>query len=427
MCKCIKIRGHSISKSINGAVKELQNPSVLLTDGDLKVTFPILRSLAMKGVETGVAATRSKAMSFFSKFCKNRLLYPSPRENLTLFLKTIQKIVKKTDYDILFPIGEWTLVPISEHREKITPYINLPLPSKEAIRKTFNKASTIKLAQEENVPIPKTFHIHNIRDLNKESKEISYPAVIKSRWSWAWNGDKTNAYVSRPRYVNSHQELLSAYKSMHNEFPFPIIQEYVPGVPYHVGVLCSHSRLRAICCIKEHRTIPVTGGYATLRETVELDYRMKEIALRLLKALNWHGVAEVEFKLDPRDSTPKFMEINGRFWGSLELAMAAGVDFPYLLYLLAVDDDVKPVLKYSVGVKRRWIEGDLIYISNVLKNVGFHADVKYPDKWRALIEFLKIYDAKFDCLYWDDLLPFLSRFLWGDIPGILLRKFTRNR
>jgi len=153
---------------------------------------------------------------------------------------------------------------------------------------------------------------------------------------------------------------------------------------------------------------------------------MKEFALRLLKVLNWHGVAEVEFKLDPRDSVPKFMEINGRFWGSLELAMAAGIDFPYLLYLLAVDGDVKPVLRYKVGVKRRWLEGDLIYISNVLKNVDFHADVEYPDKWRALAEFLKIYDAKFDCLYWDDLLPFLSRFFWGDIPRILFRKFSKK-
>jgi predicted ATP-grasp superfamily ATP-dependent carboligase len=399
---------------------------VLLTDGDLKVTFPVLRTLAMKGIETGVAATHSRAMSFYSKYCKNKLLYPSPRENLTLFLNCFQKIVKKTDYDILFPIGEWTLVPVSENREKIISHIKLPLPSKEAMRKTFDKSLTVKLAQEENVPIPKTFHIENLRDLKEVSKRIRYPAVIKSRRSWVWNRDKTNIWVSRPRYVNSPQELVSTYKTMHSEFPYPIIQEYVPGLPYHVGVLCSHSRLRAICCIKEHRTIPVTGGYATLRETVELDQRMKEYALRLLRALNWHGVAEVEFKLDPRDSVPRFMEINGRFWGSLELAMAAGVDFPYLLYLLAVDGDVKPVLNYKVGIKRRWLEGDFIYILNVLKNVDWHPNVEYPDKWHALAEFLKIHSARFDCLYWDDPLPFLSRFLWGDIPGILFRKISRK-
>jgi len=213
---------------------------------------------------------------------------------------------------------------------------------------------------------------------------------------------------------------------MHGELPFPIIQEYIPGVAYHVGVLCSHSRLRAICCIKEHRTLPVTGGYATLRETTEVDYRMKEAASRLLSALNWHGVAEVEFKLDSRDSTPKLMEINGRFWGSLELAMAAGIDFPYLLYRLTLDGDVKPTLSYNVGVKRRWLDGDFVFLSNVLKNVDFHADIEYPDKWHALADFLKIWDAKFDCLYLYDLLPFLSGFLWGDVPSIIFRKFKRK-
>ena len=404
--------------------QSLQEPSVLITDGDLKVTLPVLRSLARKNVQTGVAATSTKAMSFFSKYCKAKFMYPSPRDNLGLFLKAIRKIIEESDFDILFPVGEWTLVPISKNRESIASRIELPFASKEAIEKTFNKSLTLEIAMKEGVPMPETFFVKDLSDLQEAARKTPYPAVIKSRFSWFWDHGK--ASFSRPVYVNSPQELLMRYKSMHSEFPFPIIQEYIPGVAYHIGALCNHSRLKAACCIKEHRTIPVTGGYATLRETVDLNPKMLKSALRMLEALDWHGVAEVEFKSDSRDSTPKFMEINGRFWGSLELAIEAGIDFPYLLYLLAVDGDVKPAFDYKVGVKRRWLEGDLVYISNVLKNVGAHAGVEYPQKWRALLDFLKIQDCKFDCLYWDDPLPFLSGFLWGDIPGIFSRKLMRR-
>jgi len=394
-----------------------------MTDGDLKVALPVLRSLSKKGVETGVAASSERAMSFFSRHCKRKFLYTSPRENLTLFLRTFQKILEKTNYDILLPVGEWTLVPISENRAKIAPKIQLPLPSHDAIMKTFDKSQTLKLALDQDVPVPKTFFINNLQELHEVSAKVTYPAVIKSRFSWVWHSDK--AVFSRPSYVNSPEELIENYEAMHEDFPFPIVQEYVPGVAYHVGTLCSNSRIRAICCIKEHRTIPVTGGYATLRESVPLDPRMKEYAQRMLSALNWHGVAEVEFKLDPRDSVPKFMEINGRFWGSLELAIAAGIDFPYLLYSLAVNGDVKPSFNYKIGVKRRWLEGDLIYISNVLKNVGLRPGIEYPEKWRAILDFVRLGDAKFDCLYADDVLPFLSQFIWGDVPRIAMRRFSK--
>lgn len=405
--------------------KKLQKPSVLITDGDLKVTLPVLRSLAKRNIETGVAGTRTKAMAFFSKYCKRKMLYPSPRDNLQLFLRTMKKTIEESGFNIIFPIGEWTLVPISDNRELFADNIKLPFASKEAIQKTFNKSSSLRIAADQGVPIPETHFVNNTRELKEASRSISYPAVIKSRCSWVWNGGK--ALFSRPTYVNSPEQLIVQYEITHNEFPFPMIQEYIPGTAFHIGVLCNNSRLKAACCVREHRTIPVTGGYATLRESVALDHKMKEYAIRLLEALDWHGVAEVEFKLDPRDSTLKFMEINGRFWGSLELAIRAGVDFPFLLYRLAVDGNVKPVFNYETGVKSRWFEGDLIYLSNVLKGVGRSSGVEYPTKWHALKNFLKFHDSTIDCLYWDDPLPFLSRFFWGDIPGILSRKLSRMR
>jgi predicted ATP-grasp superfamily ATP-dependent carboligase len=79
---------------------------------------------------------------------------------------------------------------------------------------------------------------------------------------------------------------------------------------------------------------------------------MEGYATRLLKHFNWHGVAMVEFKLN-HQGEPFLLEVNPRFWGSINQAVQAGVDFPYLLYQLAVDGDVRPVLSYREGVVTR--------------------------------------------------------------------------
>lgn len=408
----------------------MKTSSVLIL-GDSRTSLPVLRSLAKRNVNAGVAAPNKKDVPFLSRYCKNKIWCPSSREDPNFFLKTFQKIVKKEQFDIWFPMGDCSLNIISENREKVLPYIGLPIANRETINTVFDKSQLIRLARTENVPIPKTFFIENIQDLKEVSEKITYPAVIKSKHSWVWKRDKT--FQSRPEYVNSAQDLISAYKSMHNDFPFPMIQEYIPGVTYSVGVLCNHSKLRAICCIKQHRTVPVAGGWATFRETVKLDQEMKEYTLRLMRALDWHGVAEVEFKVDSRDSTPKLMEINGRFWGSTELAIASGVDFPYLLYCLAVDGDIKPVFRYKVGIKRRWLEGDLTHLLNVLMSVNVANSIAHPEKWRTLLQFLRFFNEGYDCLYLDDPMPFLMSFLSSAshisgtiLGGLLSRRASRE-
>jgi predicted ATP-grasp superfamily ATP-dependent carboligase len=109
-----------------------------------------------------------------------------------------------------------------------------------------------------------------------------------------------------------------------------------------------------------------------------------EHAERILEALKWHGVAMVEFKRDARDGVSKLLEINGRFWGSLQLAVDSGVDFPYLLYRLAVDGDIDPVFTYRVGVRLRWWLGDLDWLLIRLQERGSLAR-----RLEAIPEFLR--------------------------------------
>jgi predicted ATP-grasp superfamily ATP-dependent carboligase len=123
---------------------------------------------------------------------------------------------------------------------------------------------------------------------------------------------------------------------------------------------------------------------------------MREYAVRLMGHLKWNGVAMVEFKVDKLIGSPMLMEINGRFWGSLQLALDAGLNLPYLLVQMVngVRLDVADH-PYRVGTKSRWLLGDLdhLLIRLTKSDEKLHLDADAPSRWRCLARFLKMYEA----------------------------------
>jgi predicted ATP-grasp superfamily ATP-dependent carboligase len=164
--------------------------------------------------------------------------------------------------------------------------------------------------------------------------------------------------------VKRREDLLSSYQSVHERYPFPLIQEWIPdgGGTFGMAALFDEaSNIKASFVHEKLRMYPVQGGPSTLREGVEHSQIMK-LGLSLFESLNWAGVGMVEFKVDPRDGIPKLMELNPRFWGSLQLAIVSGVDFPYLMLRMAREESFAPVLHYTVGKRCRWLLlGDILH------------------------------------------------------------------
>jgi predicted ATP-grasp superfamily ATP-dependent carboligase len=396
---------------------------VLIAEGENPVSLVILRSLRMKDVDAVVLASFSRCFSRFSRYCNQMILVPS-MARMKEYAKAVEKIVKKMKFNVFFPVFDWSLIPVSQNRDKISSYVKLPIASHESILKCFDKLSTMKLAIENDVPIPQTYFVHNSAELKKTSKEITYPAVVKPRWSIIWKNDR--AFHRRGGFVNSAAELVATYNNIHQYFPFPLVQEYVPGVNYSVAALYNEGRPRAFCCVKVPRAWPPTGGNSCFRESVPLDSEMRKYSETLLNALDWHGIAEVEFRVDSRDNVPRLMEINPRFWGSLSVAVKAGVDLPYLLYRMTMDGDVKGVFNYKVGVKGRYFEQDLLYIISLFKDSSPTSGVWNRKKLKVLGDWLKFYESGlfYDMFEVDDPLPFL--FSSVSFPLGLL-KFLREK
>ena len=150
-----------------------------------------------------------------------------------------------------------------------------------------------------------------------------------------------------------------------------------------------------------------------LRESIALPKAMVEATLKLLQRVKWHGVAMVEFKVDTATERPLLMEINGRFWGSLQLAVDAGVNFPLLLLKMAMGQcETIPENGYRVGVKSRWLLGDLDQLLMRMRKSdrALNLPPGAPSKLQALRSFCRFFerDLFYEIEQIDDLAP--SRF-----------------
>lgn len=357
--------------------------SVLVAPGNLRSALAVTRSLGRRGVAVTVADERLHSLAGASRYCRAARQVPSAARAPGAFVNALQHEVEQDKHRVVIPTDDIALSLITEARSRFEEHAVLPFPSAEIVQIAHDKGALMALAQEQGVPTPRSVVIREPADLDKALQYVGLPAVVKARVSrlsvaGQWRSAAGTFYVHTPA------ELASACRAVGETIPCPIVQEYVPGDGRGIFVLMNRGRLRAAFAHRRIREKPPSGGVSVLSESVALDPQLLEHAERVLEALKWHGVAMVEFKRDARDGVTRLLEINGRFWGSLQLAVDAGVDFPYLLYRLATEGDVEPVLTYDVGVRLRWRLGDVDWLLLRLREArGIGA------RLRAIREFLR--------------------------------------
>jgi predicted ATP-grasp superfamily ATP-dependent carboligase len=367
---------------------------VLITDGQWRKALAATRSLGRQGIQVTVGETTRLTTSFFSKYCSQQFLYPDPVEQPDDHLEALLRELTRNEYQAIFPMEDHTVELYSKNREEIAKHTTMPIPDHEALMAAMDKAKTMEIAASLDIQCPKSFVFSDADEVEEHIDEIPLPAIIKPRRSAGSVGLRT---------VTAKEDIIPTYRAVSADYPMPIIQERLPpgGAGYGVGVLFNmDSEMRAAFAYKRLREYPVRGGPSTLRESIA-DKELVEKAKILMEKLRWRGVAMVEFKRDLRDNSIKLLEINPRFWGSLQLAISSGVDFPYLLYRVAVDGDISPVFQYETGIRCRWLlPGDILhFLSN-------------PDRLHMEPGFFQFFDGTaYDIFSKDDPLPILGRTL----------------
>jgi len=367
--------------------------SVIITHARNRTALVATQSLGKRGIKVVTADSIYPSTSFFSRYSTSYFVYPSEKLTPELFINSLRDYVHKNNINVLMPMDEETFI-VSKYKDRFPTSINIPVADYETLKKANNNRYLMKFAAEIGVNTPQTWTIERLEDLRRVAKEVEYPAVIKLVEGVGSKG---------LRFAQLEDELIAKYieviQKFHlKPFEYPLIQEYIPGDSYGVSLIFNCGEPRAICMYKNIRTYPIYGGPSTARISIKHD-KMGRNAIILLKELNYHGVAEVEFRIDDRTKEPVLMEINPRFWGSLNQAICAGVDFPYLLYTMAMEGDIQPVLTYKTGVKTRWMLGDLRALVDYLRT---------GKRMEILKDFLKFNGQYYDDLSFNDPIPTIA-------------------
>jgi len=335
--------------------------SALVTPGNLRSALAVTRSLGRQGIPVTVADERARSLAGASRYCEKAILVPPPATAGPAFVHEIRQILSRNGVRVVIPADDVALTLLAEARSRFDGLVTLPFPDLEAIQVAHDKSVLMSLAEEKGIPVPRTVLVHDPADLTEAMRWVGFPAVVKPRLSrFRRNGEWVRS--SGPHYVSTVEELGAACRRIHETVPLPLVQEYIPGEGRGVFLLMNRGKVCAAFAHRRIREKPPSGGVSVVSESIALDPRLLAYSHQLLEALKWHGVAMVEFKHDRRDGTAKLLEINGRFWGSLQLAVEAGIDFPYLLYRMAVHGDIEPAFTYREGVRVRWWLGDLDWL-----------------------------------------------------------------
>jgi len=360
---------------------------VLVTDADQKHALAAVRALGRENVEVHAGAATRRALSFFSRYCRRKVIYPDPVTCEEEFVDFVQEYSQDEHIDVLLPVGYDVNVLVSRYSETLSKYVHIAIADYDQMLTASDKARTMAFAQALGIKTPQTYQrAEDVED---------FPVVVK--------GTKGTGAV---QYVNSPAELRRF------ELCNVIIQEYIPGEGYGFYGLFCNGKPRAIFMHKRRREFPVTGGASTAAESY-YDERLKEQGVRLLGGLMWHGVAMVEMKRDERDGEYKLMEINPKFWGSLDLSIQAGVNFPYLTAQMALNGDVDPVMEYDRETKFCWpFPQDILHLLARPRSAGQILTDLFDRHMKTNIS-------------WHDVLPNL--YLFGLTPLVIANRILRKK
>ncbi|WP_433623296.1 ATP-grasp domain-containing protein [Halomicrococcus sp. NG-SE-24] len=334
-----------------------------------------VRSLGRRGIPVVAAAASESAPAAASKYCRETAVVPDPSTGLGAYRDALLALADRDDVLTVVPLREPDAYVLAQNRDRFAERVAAPWPAFETFERVRDRRRLFDVAETAGVPAPET-EVLDGWDVRARD------AVVKSRYTVLVEDDAT-AYPDVtvvPAGTDPDPDALEE-RMGHR----PLVQEYVPGTDeYGFFALCDRGDPVTTFQHRRVRSYSYTGGASVFRKAVD-EPDLREHGTALLSALDWHGPAMVEFRRDPRDGRFKLLEVNPRFWGSLQLAVHAGVDFPHEYYRLAAGDgasagreeparetgdgpsDVAAESTYETGVGSHVLRGELAYLASLLR------------------------------------------------------------
>lgn len=358
--------------------------TVLVTDAGRGSAVAFIRSLARAGHRVVAGDDRRISAGRWSRASFTSFRYPDPYRDLDGVADGILEQVVRHDVDVLLPITDVTLQAVRSLDGRLPSTCIVGAPPRDAAAVAADKGRTVELAQQLGVPVPGTVLAATVDEAVAAGTTLGWPVVVKPVSTIVTDADGALGKLV-VGYAADETDMADKFERLGEGSPV-LVQELCEGDGVGVEVLAHDGRvLRAFSHRRIHE-VPPSGGASALRASVALDGELLDMSERLIDALGWTGLAMVEFKSGR--SGPRLMEINGRPWGSLPLAVAAGVDFPadYVRLLTAGPGALGAAsADYEVGTIARNLQLEVVWIGTVLSGGAAATATHRPPSRRAAL------------------------------------------
>lgn len=379
--------------------------NVLVLDGAQRSALAVVRSLGRHGVKLITADTQPNHLSGHSKYSSIATHYADPFADIDRFLQSLTELIQRYNITVVIPATDVTTNSLVLLRDRLPAHVKIGLPELTAYEQLTDKHALLVIAEKLGIPVPRSSLLQPGETLPAIK---SFPVVVKPTRSKYLDGSCWSSSAVQIAHDQGELETIA----QHQKHPF-MLQAFIEGHGQGIFAIYEHGKPVCFFAHKRLREKPPSGGVSVLCESVEPDPHMVELSRQLLDHVGWHGVAMVEFKV-ALDGTPYLMEINTRFWGSLQLAVDSGVDFPFMLYQMATGQRSTPPRQYRLGQRLRWFLGDVDSLYLYLRDAAY----SNSDKLQRLVQFCTpaFSGTRHEIFRWDDPGP----------AGFELKQYLRN-
>lgn len=366
----------------------------------------ICRSLTKKNIKIYAYDTKQRYKIGKTRYASCGIC-PDPikeEEDLLAFLINIgEEFDRKA---VLYTCSDDYLKFLSSQRERLSDYYLFSIPDQTMIESVLDKRLTHRLAMEYNIPSPKTFFLEHTDQLEEAIENVTFPCILKP----AFSADYRKRMNKKAIIIHNENQLREKY-NYYEQFGEIMIQEFIPGdenCGYELGVFIDDDfKVKAAMTVQKLSQFPPVFGTGTLLIS-KRDESVISAGVSLLNSLKFKGLANVEFKKDPRDQQLKFIEINARPWLWHSLSEPCGIDFAFLYYLSLTSNHVPTKEGQKENIKWLFLVRDfLAYMKKRKKGVFTIKD------WLQSISGEKV----FALFSWKDIMPFIRKSI-ADIKAI---------
>ncbi|MCC2878083.1 ATP-grasp domain-containing protein [Lachnoclostridium pacaense] len=366
---------------------------ILIAEGRARQSLPLSRAFRNLGCNVSALCGSKLDVSYASRFINNKILGVCDNERIDETTKQLKVLIETGIYDLVVPTTDFSASILSKNKSYLSKYTKVASNDWDIFRIASDKLKTMEVCMRENIPCP--FTLSEVTDLNQVlNSHIRFPIVVKPRIGYGAIGFKI---------IQSKHQLVELFKDGNDDLSLYVFQEFIPqtDIQYECAMFMDDNNdVKTSVVFSKNRWFPIDGGSSTLNITVNRPDIVKSCT-QLLKAIHWHGAADIDLIQDPRDNLAKIMEINPRVSGSVKICFDAGVNQALQMLELAFGEPVTKYESYEAGCRLRCSQSDLLWF------------IKSPNRFKASPSWFSCYNTRDQIFTLSDPLPWFVFSLHG--------------